>query len=807
MTPHRAASPGRPGRRPWAAVCLVATLLVAAATGRSGAQGPPTGRDTVARVLRSATVVDADRPGRDVTLPDQAELSPAEQGPVRRHYRWRVDWPVAPTGQALYFPRLSAHARIAVNGQPIRDTLALAAQSLPRSGDRIVLLPVPDRLWRPGANEIALEAAGPQGFHVSTLEVGPLGVLTAHYRTRLFGVVVGPAFVAASVGTLGICVLLLWSRTRESLYGYFGAGAFFWALHSLWGVLPWPLLPGQHFAVWWTSLYTFFVGMLVIFCLRFAEWRLPKVERTIWQAALAGPAVLYGAWAAGWLDPAEELWRLGLVGLVAVGVAAVWRAALRKGDADSWMIAGASAVSLALALHDWWLAHTRADNPVFLVPYAGLLFVALVVRMLISRLVRSTQQIESMNAELEQRVETRSAELRAAVEQMRLARNEAESASLAKTAFLAAASHDLRQPAHALGLYMTALGLGRLDAEQADLVRRMSASLTALDTQFNALLDVSRLDADGITPQLRAFAIGPMLRGLADEFASQADAKGLRLALRLPAREGLAHSDEQLVERVLRNLLANALKYTQRGGVLLACRQRELAVIGAAGGRPHWRVEIWDTGIGIAAQDCERVFDEFVQLNNPGRDRSRGLGLGLAIVRRIVKRLDLRLELRSRPGRGSRFALSIPLSEPGRADAEDDASEADPAEVTDLGGLTVAVIEDDVEVRDAMRVLLERWGCRVVDGADADEIVRRMPAGRPADAIVADHRLADGRTGPREAQALARAWGVAVPAIVVTGDATPDLLHRLQGDGHACLAKPVVSGRLREWLEQASRQR
>ncbi len=751
-----------------------------------------------------ALLVDAEQvshgQAQPVTLPIRIVLDPGQPGPASVTLRWQADFSEVPQGLALYFPVLAAHMRLTVNGQTVANTLSEAGAELPRSVDRIVLLPVADALWQRGVNTIELVASGPRWLKVSAPWLGPMRELAQRQRGRVLAVVIGPLIAAAVVGTLGFGMLVLWSRTREPIYGYFGVGTFGWALHSGWSVLPWAVLPPDHYAIWWTAAYVAFVSMLVIFCLRLAEWRLPRLERAMVIGALVTPALLYAAFGLGWFDPVDEIVRVVLIGFVAFGVVAVGRAAMRMRTGESWLVAAAGAVSLAFAIHDWLLARDGdVNNPTYLVPYASLVFVLVVVRMLVDRFVQASREAQALNVELERRVESRSAELRHALEQMRLARNVAESADRAKTTFLAAASHDLRQPAHALGLYMEALRAEPLDADQTDLVQRMSGSLAALETMFNALLDVSRIDAGAVATNPRSFALQPMLRRLAEEFAPQAEAKGLRLALRLPATVALAASDEFLVERVLRNLLANALKYTAHGGILLACRQR------GAGADAVWRVEVWDTGIGIAESDHERVFDEFFQVGNSARERGMGLGLGLAIVRRLVQLLGLTLELRSRLGRGSCFALRLPAQGPADLQVSPPVDVlADAGPTTVLAGITVAVIEDDADVRAAMRELLGRWGCHVVDGADAHEVARALRDGRPPQAIVADYRLADGRTGPGEARALQAAWQHAVPVLVVTGDAAPPLRHELEAAGCTCLAKPVLPGQLRAWLEQAA---
>ena len=736
-----------------------------------------------------------------VDLPDTLRLAPGNAGPARAHYRmaFRIDDPTQRV--AILIPGLLAHARVQVNGRLLDDAIVDPMRPLPPPAQRIRRFELPSDVIVGGDNRLDIELAGPRAISLSSISIGAQAPIERRYQTRLIVSVIGPAVVAVVVATVSLCLLLLWARRHDPLYAYFGLGTLGWALHTAWSVFPGLLLlAGVHRDVWWNALYASFVMMLVAFCIRLAEWHWPRFERTLIGAALGGPLVLYAAHAFGVLGPAAEYWRLGAIAVVMVALAAVVRYAWVHRSAGGVLLILTGGISLAFAVRDWLVGHSSRDNnPVYLVPYAGLPFVALVAWMLVDRFVDASRQLETINRELEQRVDAKSAQLTLAMEQMREAKDAAESANRSKSSFLAAASHDLRQPIHALGLYMAALTGDRMGAPQRQVLERMQLSLGALEAMFDALLDVSRMDAGVVVPERRAFEIGAVLRRLADEHAPLAADKSLRLSVRIgPAPEELhALSDPLLVERIVRNLLGNAVKYTAAGGVLLSCRLRDPA-------RPHWRIEVWDTGPGIPAADRARVFEAFVQIGNPEHDHARGLGLGLSIVRRLCELLGHRLTLRSVVGRGTRFALELPSS------ARALAPGASPPAVRDtLEGLAVAVIDDDAEVRDAMRVLLERWGCRVRAAADVPELLSEPGplATCEVQAIVADWRLRDGRTGAQAIADLRAACARPIPALIVSGDSSPEQLARMQASGFKYLSKPVAGERLRLWLTTLTLER
>ena len=744
-----------------------------------------------AAVSAPVTLAQAERVGPDgrattVTLPDQVEGA----GDIERRYRLTVDLGAQPRGLALYLPGMLAPGRITINDKDLFDNLSEPLGPRPRGLNRLRLVELPPAYLVDGVNRIEITLRARSFISLSRVIIGPDQQLRKLRDRKAVAAVFGPMLVATVIACLGASVLLIYLRRRsEPMYGYFAIGSIGWGVHTVWSVLPFAPLPGIHNGIWWTTLYSFFVFMLLLFALRFAGYVLPRLETLLLRACVAAPLLYYAANAAGVLETVDLIWRFGLVCAAFATLAAVARSGWRQRSLDSALLVVASFAAASFGLRDWIVFQRSDDNwPIALTPYSGLPLVVLVAWFLIDRFVRTTESLEGLNRELESRVERKSAELVTALNQMRTARDGAESANQAKSSFLAAASHDLRQPIHALGLYLAALRQRPLDAQGNDIALRMDGSLAALDTMFNALLDISRMDAGAVLPQPRAFDLEAMLRRLADEFSAQAAQAGVRLGVRIAAGEPACNAltDPLLLERVLRNLIGNAVKYTRQGGVLVTCRPRGIST---------WRVEVWDTGPGIPDTERERVFDEFYQVGNPERDRRSGLGLGLSIVRRTARLLKLPLALHSQPGRGSRFVLDVPATSEAVADVRL------PGPSGSLQGLAVAMIEDDPEVRDSMRTLLESWGCEVTDGSDAAELLQRLQAkaGAPR-AVIADLRLRGARDGLGEVAWLRQRIGPELQALLVSGDSAPERVRLMQDSGLPWLSKPVPAARLRSWL-------
>jgi len=360
-----------------------------------------------------------------------------------------------------------------------------------------------------------------------------------------------------------------------------------------------------------------------------------------------------------------------------------------------------------------------------------------------------------------------------------------EAANLAKSRFLAAASHDLRQPLHALNWFVTQLRNEKDPTEKNRLVEQIETATGAMNELFNALLDISRLDAGVLAPTISEFPVEQLLKRIATTFSAAAREKSLRL--RIISNDAWVRSDFILLERILLNLVSNAVRYTVKGGVVIGCRRR-------AG---HLRIEVWDTGAGIAADQRQTVFREFYRIGTTEQDRGHGLGLGLAIVDRLCRLLGHPIELKSQLGRGSRFAVTLPLV------TARIATQPLPAAIDLAMGKFIVVVDDDPLVLDAMQGVLKSWGCHVLTAkSDSAAIAALVSEEQQPDLIISDYRLSDTRTGFDVIEHLRRAIGADIPAFLISGDTAPERLREASASGYYLLHKPVLPITLRSVVSQ-----
>lgn len=397
----------------------------------------------------------------------------------------------------------------------------------------------------------------------------------------------------------------------------------------------------------------------------------------------------------------------------------------------------------------------------------------------------TTENLQKERAGLQSRIDEATLALREKKEA-------AERASQDKSHFLAVASHDLRQPLHALGLYIAELQHKVSGAEQQHLVGRVEQSVEALSTLLNALLDISKLDAGTIVAQLQTCAVGAMLDRVAADYQMLAGIKNIRLIVR-PCAEYIS-SDPQLLERILMNLVGNAIRYTYPNGcVMVACRRRGNLL----------RIEVRDNGVGISRTDQDNIFREFFQVSQQQTDTNKGLGLGLAIVDRLVKLLGYRLELRSAPGKGSVFALEVPLARrPGRSSSAAQALSGPGQGVEEslLAGKRLLVVDDDPMVLSSTASILASWGCIVSTAASLAQVRQFLQDGETWDFIISDYQLGNKESGIDIVAMVRQHYGRQIPCVLISGDTSPAILKLASVSGHHLLHKPVRPAKLRSLI-------
>ncbi|MBT0568769.1 response regulator [Curvibacter sp. CHRR-16] len=402
------------------------------------------------------------------------------------------------------------------------------------------------------------------------------------------------------------------------------------------------------------------------------------------------------------------------------------------------------------------------------------------------RLNQMAQRLAWGREEMEFRVATVTNELR-------LKKEEAELATLAKSRFLAAASHDLRQPTHALGMFVARLGQLSLTDEARHVVRNLEASLSAMQDLLDGLLDLSRLEAGAVQAHAKPVPLQLIFDDVRKSYENVAQAKGLRL--RVVSNSHWVQTDPVLLKQIVMNLVSNAIRYTDTGSVLLGARRlvKDNAL----------RLDVLDTGIGIAPEHQERIFQEFFQIGNQARDRNLGLGLGLSIVQRTARLLGHALAVQSNLGQGTRFSIVLPLAEPVAASM---ATLPVGMAETDVAGMRVWLIEDDDLVRQSVADLLQSWGCEVYACSGGHAALAQLNQWPSPDVIVSDYRLADGMDGIETIVAVREHLGTLTPACLISGDTDADLLARVKEGGLTLLHKPVRPAKLRSFLRRLRAQ-
>jgi two-component system, sensor histidine kinase len=564
-------------------------------------------------------------------------------------------------------------------------------------------------------------AASGEGAPTTRAEIGPLFRHTG--ITTFAGVIVA------------LCTWLLFHRHRPS------APLLAWAL----------LIHGAQAAT---------LGVLLAFRRDTDALTLPSTWRRRHRIALALTAVAWGIAPVLLLGP-DDLAHAALIVLVLLGMAVVGAsaAATDRISIYLWMVPIATPLPLVLLWH--------GSDGYLVLALVALTWMAVHLRLALAQnhLLSSTLRAQLENAALVERLH----------QQMELTAQ----ASREKSQFLASASHDLRQPLHALSFFGATLERRMAGSVDQPLIYNMMRSIEALDKSFGAILDISKLDAGAVEPHVQSFPIRDLFRRLQMSFAGQAEEAGLQLRFRPGAK--VVTSDPQLLERILGNLVQNGLRYSRPGaGVLVAARRRRGGV----------SLEVWDAGIGISEDELPKIFAEFYQVANPERDRSKGLGMGLAIVKRLSELLGHELTVRSRPGTGSVFRVWVSRVHAPQMDEFTVGAETLPGALDDTRA--VLLLDDEEAVRTSVGELLVEWGYEVIAVATtADALAAAKAREGLIDVIVTDLRLRDGDDGLRAIEQIRQACGFAVPAVLVTGDTAPDQVLRVHESGHIVLYKPV----------------
>ncbi|MBB4845413.1 signal transduction histidine kinase/ActR/RegA family two-component response regulator [Paucibacter oligotrophus] len=689
--------------------------------------------------------------------------------PGRQQYRLQIELAASVQPWALWSARLPLHHRIRFNGQLISDTLEMADALQPRTTALLLPLPAP----RQGLNVLEIEEQGGPRAGLGTLWLGPAPEVAAQaQRYRRIWVDLSRTLNGLAGGA-ALCALLLWARRRgEATLGWFGLLVLLLSLRNIAFVEPGAASPPGASLL----MYLLVCGGNALFSL-FAASTAGRMTRRWLLPMLAAPllATLAGL-ASGGEALAVDRARvyayplLILSSLMAAGL--LCRVAARLPQRRLLVLALSGLIFVASGVFDYLLQSGRLPQHwEFVLPWTGPLLALSYAAVLGGRLVRALEESERAGLVLEQRVRERTLAL--------------EAANATKSRFLAAASHDLRQPMVTIGLLIGVLREQLQSPAQQRLVARVDEAVAAMESLLAGLLDLSRLEGSGLRVRREPVGLQALVQAVATHESEAARAKGLRLRLRVPPAACVL-GDAVLIEQMLRNLVVNALRYTESGGVLVAVRRQ------GAG----WRLAVHDSGPGIAAAQQARVFEDFVQLDNPQRQRIQGLGLGLAIVKRAAALQGCEVLLRSVPGRGSCFSFVLPaaaLQAPGMAAAPAQALAAEP----DLRQRQICLVEDDAGVREALAQRLRGWGARLSlfeSPADLRAALARGELPAPA-LLISDMRLPGGN-GLDVVAALRAAHGAGLPALILTGNTAPADLAELAASGLPVLHKPFRAEQL-----------
>jgi len=751
------------------ALCAVLLLVF----GWSFSAATPVSPDASVLVEHAEFRANADAAWQPVTLPDSwSRRGLAARG--RGEYRSQFELAQTPLGMwALRIDRISSSHQLRINGQLIDIGPQEAGDGWPVPQ----MIEFAPGVLRAGRNDISIAVDYRSRSGLAPLHLGPRAEIAQGYAHYVLLTRTLPECLNVAGVAFGLFMLVIWGNRRsEAPIGWFGALCTLVSVRNCayFGVdgigLPVMLSAWLFYAAQVAT-----VVLLGFFASALAGRRWRWFDRTLIGI---GAVLPLGMALGSFAFRADQMraWTYPLIILLSLPALWLLFTQARRVQRRSWFVLGAGlAMVLTAGTHDYFYQQGYISVlDTYWIPFATPVALAIFSQMLVKRLVNALSDVERLNTSLELRVAERTHEL--------------EIANAAKTRFLAAASHDMRQPVVTIGLLV---GLVREHVAALPPVRamldRLHDAVASMEALLQGLMDLSRLESGTVQPRVQAVPLAPLFDAIDLHEQTAAVLKDLRLHFQ--ARELAVLSDPVLLDQIVRNLVSNAVRYTERGGVLVSARRR---------GRDRVLLQVWDTGRGIEAEAQAAVFEEFVQLDNPGRERSKGLGLGLAIVQRSARLLGHEISLRSVPGRGSCFTLELTLA-PQRAALPVPV----PVSEQPLREVSVWLIEDDAAVRNALEARLRRWGAHVLPLACRVELQRQIDAATALPAlVVSDQRLNDG--SGLECIALIRAHaGHALPAVIVTGDTAPADLALLASAGLPVLHKPFSADALLVLLQQA----
>ncbi|MBZ2188985.1 hybrid sensor histidine kinase/response regulator [Alcanivorax sp. JB21] len=713
---------------------------------------------------------------QSVTLRDIGRTFP----PDGAQYAWyRFEFDIQDPGALVYALRMDRIGRISaiyLNDALIYDQGSHARYFHVRHFvSRFV--EVPPALVLAGRNALLIEQVFEPGTKpgMAGLVFGPAADVRPGYGRYVFLTSGIRAALNVAAMVFGLLMLQIWlARRSEKAIGVFGLLCVLSSMRTELYFSEYALIARPFFDWFFFSVNAVTPLLLALFSMLFSGRHRATYLAVTVGVALFLPTVAAVSLLTGYMDYVRLA---GYPIIIAASVPAIWLMldeARRRSSYTLWALGLSLAFTVIAAVHDYLLSRGMMPiKDVYWLAYALPMVFLSYGAHLIGHLVRATNQVEELNLSLEKRVQDRTRKL--------------EAANMAKTRFLASASHDLRQPIHTVSLLVGLLRDKASEPALLDLVGRIRRAVAAMEDLLKGLLDISRLDAGAVEPEFHAVRIESVFQSLRVHLEPEAESRGLELRIRhSPA---IVSTDPVIFERVLRNLVANALKYTRKGGVVVGVRRA---------GQGFLRVAVCDTGIGIPADKQEEIFQEFYQIDNVQRDRSKGLGLGLSIVQRSVDLLGHRVTLSSRPGKGSCFSIILPgLSHQNTRETDSWL----PDKVFSLSGMRVALVEDEAAVRESMAQVLHHFGAEVVAAPGLQALQAALEEARVVpDLLISDFRL-EKDNGLAVIRAAKARYDNALPCLLVTGDTAPEDVEDIRRANVPVLFKPFGATELRAALE------